>query len=81
MNLNMQECKILGIKPIKVGQILNLKDGKRKIKNIEYINMSVDRIDFEDGESIFSRELKDVMQKKSWEKMISNQEAYNKNNN
>jgi hypothetical protein len=77
----MQECKILGIKPIKVGQILNLKDGKRKIKNIEYINMSVDRIDFEDGESIFSRELKDVMQKESWEKMIANQEAYNKNNN
>jgi len=45
------ETKILGLKPIKEGDILHLKDGNFKLKNIEVINMMVDRFDFENRES------------------------------
>lgn len=57
----MKETTILGLKPIKFGQILNLKTGKSKITNIEYINIAVDRFDFLNRESLFCNELKNEM--------------------
>jgi len=66
----MNKCKIVGLKPIKLGQVLNLKDGKHKITNIEYINMMVDRFDFENRESIFCGDLK--------EKNLMTEEEFNK---
>lgn len=65
----MSETKILGLKTIKVGNILHLKDGNFKLKHIEVINMAVDRFVFEDRESIFSDELKEEMTNEEFNKL------------
>lgn len=51
-------CKILGLKEIKTGDKIKFKDGKERIvKNIFYINMAVDRLEFADGYKCFSGEI------------------------
>lgn len=65
----MTTTEIMGLKPIKLGQELNLKSGIETIKNIEYINMMVDRFDFESGHSLFSGELKENMTEVEFNKL------------
>jgi hypothetical protein len=39
---------------VRVGSILKVDGQEKKVKNIMYINMLVDRFDFEDGSFIFT---------------------------
>lgn len=67
--MKLEKTEIIGLKPIYKGQILSLIDGEHKIANIEYINMAVDRFDFENRESMFCGELKKNMSEIEFNKL------------
>jgi hypothetical protein len=58
--ITQQKTNVLGLGEWKLGQKVKFKDGKiRKLIHIEYRNMAIDLLRFDDGKAIFTGDIKD----------------------
>ena len=55
-----EKTDVIGLGVWKLGQKIKFKDGKfRKLVHIEYRNMAIDLLRFDDGVSLFTGDIKD----------------------